>query len=157
MRWSLNELYTSFDSKEYKDDLEKLDLLMGDFAKWADENLNSTDRPVEKMEEYLSYSSRVRTLFSRLYSFASLTNSVEAKNEQALQYQNKLMVKSTDLTKPNVQFKGFLNNIDNLDELIASSELLKEHEFYLNEIKEETKYMLSEKEEVLISKLTNTG
>lgn len=157
MRWSLNELYTSFDSKEYKDDLEKLDVLVEDFVKWADENLSSADKPVEKIEKYIAFSKDIRTLFSKLYSFASLTNSVEAKNEQALQYQNKLIVKSTDFTKPNVQFKGFLNDIDNLEELIGKSELLKEHEFYLNEIKDQTKYMLSEKEEVLISKLTNTG
>lgn len=157
MRWSLNELYTSFDSKEYTADLEKLDGIVGDFVNWADENLNSPNNPVEKMESYIKFSIDVRTLFSRLMSFASLTNAVEARNEQALQYQNRLIVKSTELTKPYVQFQSFIKEIDNLDELINSSELLKEHEFYLKRIKENTKYMLSEKEEVLISKLTNTG
>lgn len=157
MRWSLNELYTSFSSKEYTADLEKLDGIVGDFVNWADENLNSPNNPVEKMESYIKFSIDVRTLFSRLMSFASLTNAVEARNEQALQYQNRLIVKSTELTKPYVQFQSFIKDIDNLDELINSSELLKEHEFYLKRIKENTKYMLSEKEEVLISKLTNTG
>ena len=157
MRWSLNELYTSFDSKEYKDDLEKLNILMEEFSKWADENLMSNDNPVEKIEKYIELSTKIRSTFSKLFSFASLTTSVEAKNETALQYHDKLSVKYSDLTKSNVQFQSFMKNIDNLDELIESSELLKEHKFYLSQVKEHTKYMLSEKEEVLISKMSNTG
>lgn len=157
MRWSLNELYTSFDSKEYKDDLEKLNILMEEFSKWADENLMSNDNPVEKIEKYIELSTKIRSTFSKLFSFASLTTSVEAKNEIALQYHDKLSVKYSDLTKSNVQFQSFMKDIDNLDELIESSELLKEHKFYLSQVKEHTKYMLSEKEEVLISKMSNTG
>ncbi|CAK7078252.1 M3 family oligoendopeptidase [Tissierella sp.] len=157
MRWSLNELYTSFDSKEYISDLEKLDSLISEFSKWANDNLNSTDNAIEKIEVYVQYSSTINTLFSKLFSFASLTNAVEAKNEKALQYLDKLRVKSSDLTKPDVQFQSFMKNIDNLDEIANSSEVLKEHKFYLKQIKERTKYMLSEKEEVLISKMSNTG
>ncbi|WP_406243521.1 M3 family oligoendopeptidase [Tissierella carlieri] len=157
MRWSLNELYTSFDSKEYISDLEKLDSLIAEFSKWANDNLNSTDNAIVKMEVYVQYSSTINTLFSKLFSFASLTNAVEAKNEKALQYLDKLRVKSSDLTKPDVQFQSFMKNIDNLDEIANSSEVLKEHKFYLEQIKERTKYMLSEKEEVLISKMSNTG
>lgn len=157
MRWSLNELYTSFDSKEYKDDLEKLDRMISEITKWADANLTSCENPVGKIEKYIEFSIELRAIISRLMSFASLTTAVEARNEVALQYLNKLIVKYSDLTKPSVQFQGFIRDINNLDELFNSSELLKEHKFYLHEIKESTKYMLSEKEEVLIAKMTNTG
>lgn len=157
MRWSLKELYSSFDSQEFLNDMEKLNSLIEEFSKWTDENLSSMDMPVEKMEKFIRYSQEVSSLFSKLISFASLTTSVEASNEVALKYFDKLVVKGSDLTKPNVQFQSFLKELDNLDELINSSELLKEHRFYLEEIKKQSKYMLSEKEEVLISKLTNTG
>ncbi len=157
MRWSLNELYTSFDSKEYTSDLEKLDNLIVEFSKWADDNLGSTDNATEKMEKYVEYSVELNSLFSKLFSFASLTNAVEAKNEKALQYLGTLRVKSSDLTKPEVQFQSFMKEIDNLEEITLSSELLKTHKFYLERIKDSTKYMLSEKEEVLISKMSNTG
>lgn len=157
MRWSLKELYASFDSQEYLNDLEKLDSLIEEVNNWADENLSSTENPVEKMEQFIRYSQDLSSLFSKLISFASLTTAVEATNETALKYFDKLVVKGSDLTKPNVQFQSFLKDLDNLDDLINSSELLKEHKFYLEEIKRKSKYMLSEKEEVLISKLTNTG
>jgi pepF/M3 family oligoendopeptidase len=157
MRWSLDELYTSFDSKEYTSDLEKFDNLIVEYSKWADESLNSTDNPVEKMEKYIEYSKEISSLSSKLFSFASLTNAVEAKNEDALKYLDRLRVKSSDLTKPDVKFQDFMKDINNLDGIIDSSELLKKHKFYLEQIKDRTKYMLSEKEEVLISKMSNTG
>lgn len=157
MRWSLNELYSSFDSKEYKEDLEKLDVLIKNICEWSDENLNSQENAVNKIEEYIKFNQNLSATFSKLARYASLVNAVEAKNEQSLKYLDLLNVKSTELTKPDVQFKKFMKNIDNLDELISESTLLKEHEFFLKRIKEQTKYMLSEKEEVLISKMSTTG
>ena len=157
MKWSLKELYNGFDSKEYLEDFKNLDEKIEAYSNWANENLETMDNSVEKIEEYIKSTIDLSKSFSKLMSFANLTNTVEAKNEESLQYLDKLSVKSTLLTKPNVQFKKFVKNIDNLDELINSSPLLKEHEFFLNQVKKESKYMLSEKEEVLISKMSNTG
>ena len=157
MKWSLKELYTGFDSKEFLDDFGSLDAKIGAYSNWANENLRSEDNPLEKIETFINYSISLSKSFSKLMSFSHLTNAVEAKNETSLQYLDKLAVKYTQLTKPNVQFKNFIKNVENLDDLIQSSELLKEHDFFLKEIKKETQYLLSEKEEVLISKMQNTG
>lgn len=157
MRWNLDKLYTSFQSKDYKGDLEKLDLLIGNFNKWADDNLNSLDSPVKKIEEYIEFSKDISSLFTKLASFASLSSAVDARDEDALKYLDILGVKSTELTKPEVQFQSFIKEITNLDELTSKSEILKEHRFHLKQIKLNTQYMLSEKEEILISKMANTG
>ncbi|MBU5438781.1 M3 family oligoendopeptidase [Tissierella sp. MSJ-40] len=157
MRWSLNELYTSFDSKEYIEDLRKLDVLIELFNNWANKDLQSTEDSVDKIEKYIDKSIEISNLFTKLMSYAHLTTSTDAKNEIALQYVDKLNMKNSELTKPNVQFQNFIKEINNLDEIIDSSTLLKEHEFYLKQIKESTKYLLSEEEEILISKMSNTG
>ena len=157
MKWSLKELYTGFDSKEFLDDFGSLDTKIEAYSNWADENLRSKDNPLEKIETFINYSISLSKSFSKLMSFSHLTNAVEAKNETSLQYLDKLAVKYSQLTKPNVQFKNFIKNVENLDDLIQSSELLKEHDFFLKEIKKESQYLLSEKEEVLISKMQNTG
>lgn len=75
----------------------------------------------------------------------------------ALKYLDKLQVKYSEITKPYVRFEKFIGKLDNLDKVINSSEFLKEHSFYLNEIKENSQYLLSEKEKILISKIKNTG
>ena len=157
MRWSLNELYSSFDSKEYQDDLQKLDKKIVEFNTWADDSLQSPGSCANKMEEYINNSIEITTIYSKLIAFASLSTSVEARNEMAQRYYDQLVVKNSDLTKPTVKFQVFIKDIDNLDEVINSSELLKEHRYYLEQIKIRTQYMLSEKEEILISKMTNTG
>ncbi len=157
MRWSLDELYTSFDSAEYQEDVKRFEKLIEEFNLWADEKLNDYAEAKERCEEYIGYSQNLSTLASRLGAFASLTASVDANNEDALKYQNKLSVLSTGTTKPEVKFLTYIKEMKNLDHVISSSDLLKEHEFHLKEIKKETEYMLSQEEEVLISKMKNTG
>lgn len=157
MRWNLDKLYTSFESKEYVEDLEKLDELIKDFTDWAEKNLNLPEDAANKIETYLNKFINLTNVFTKLISFASLTSAVDAKNELALKYLDKLQMKYAETTKSFYQFKRFIASIEALDEIIESSQFLKEHRFYLNEIKLSTKYMLSQEEEVLISKMKNTG
>ena len=157
MRWNLDKLYTSFESKEYIEDLEKLDELIKDFTCWSEKNLNLPEDAAYKIEIYLNKLIDLTNLFTKLISFASLTSYVDAKNQLALKYLDKLQMKYAEATKATYQFKKFVASIDNLDEVIESSQFLKEHRFYLSEIKLSTNYMLSQEEEVLISKMKNTG
>lgn len=157
MRWSLDELYTSFESDEYIQDIEKYQKLIEEFNTWADSRLTDYKDLAVKIEEYINYSKTLSTLSAKLGTFAYLISSVDANNEVALTYQNKLSMMGSNLTRPNVKFQNYLKDIDNLKEIIETSELLKEHDFYLNQVKIFTNYMLSEQEEVLISKLKNTG
>lgn len=157
MRWSLDALYTSFDSEAFKNDLKKSFEMIEEIKEWSEENLKTNENPVVKLEKYLNLDMEFYNLFTKLSAFARLTSSVDAKNEKALQVLDKLQSKSTELTKPKVSFQKWLNTLENLDEVIASSEFLKNHEFYIKEIANKASYLLSEKEEILISKMSNTG
>jgi oligoendopeptidase F len=157
MRWSLDELYTSFESVKLKKDMEKCPIAVNEIKAWAETNLNSKDNAAAKIEEFIKLEIDFDNLASRIFSFASLTSSVEAKNENALQTMDKLQKLYTELTQPEVNFEKWLGSLENLDEIISSSKLLEEHRFYLTEVARKTKYLLSEKEEILISKMSNTG
>ncbi|HHV45406.1 MAG TPA: M3 family oligoendopeptidase [Tissierellia bacterium] len=157
MRWSLDDLYTSFDSEEYLADIKKLDDIIEDFTKWSDANLSSLDDPVYKIETYLKKLIDYTTLFSKLTSYPSLTTSVDAKNETALKYLDKLHSKHILTTKANIKFQNFIKSLDDLDDIIEKSPFLREHSFYLKEIELNTRYLLSEDEEIIISKMKNTG
>jgi pepF/M3 family oligoendopeptidase len=156
-KWSLDELYTSFDSAEFKADMEKFDHYISSFKSWAIENLKDSSEASRKIEEYLKLKSEFYSLYIRLGDFAELTLSVEAKNEKAANVSEELDNKSTELTEVEVNFQKWLGCLEKFDELIKQSEVLKEYEFYLKELKAKNKYLLSEKEEVVIAKLTNTG
>lgn len=157
MRWSLDELYTSFESEELKRDMERCPADIENIKSWAEVNLNSKENAASKIEEFIKLQIDFDNLISKIYSFASLTSSVEARNEKALHIMDKLQKLLTELTKPEVNFQKWLGSLDNLSEIISSSKLLEEHRFYLTQIANKTKYLLSEKEEILISKMANTG
>lgn len=157
MRWSLKELYPSFESQEFKADMDKLYKKIDEFKEWTDLSFNSKENAVEKAEEYIRRLSEFATLFSRLSSFAHLTASVDAKNEEALKVSDRLSIKYSELTKAFVSYEKWIGSIENLNELFASSDLLKEHEFIIREAANNAKYLLGEKEEIIISKMRNTG
>lgn len=157
MRWDLDVLYTSFDSPECKRDWEELLQQIQDLKKWANENLHSADDAVAKMESYISQLTSILQKQYRLYSFAELTASVDARNEQALQLSERIQELAVEKVEPSVQFQKWIGTLEQLGELISKSSLLEEHRFFLEETAEESKYMLSEKEEIIIAKMKNTG
>ncbi|MDR7871573.1 MAG: M3 family oligoendopeptidase [Tissierellaceae bacterium] len=157
MRWSLKELYSGFDSEEYQNDLVHLKESIRKFNLWSDENLSNLENPKTKLESYIEYTKEISKVLTKLMTFASLTSSVDANNVDALKYLDQLSVLSTELTKPQVSFQKYIKKLDCLEDIITSSEILIEHKFYLEEIKRSAQYMLSEEEEVLISKMRNTG
>lgn len=157
MRWSLERLYTSFDSKEFKKDMEKIDEDISWLKSWTQKKLDSKKHATSKAEKYITAINKLMNLFSRLSAFAGLTISVDAKNGKAQEIDEILDLKIAELTEPHVAFQKWLSSLDNIDKLISSSEILKEHEFYLKELVLQNKYLLSSSEEVIISKMKNTG
>lgn len=157
MRWSLDELYTSFESENFLADMDKFNSCIQSLKVWAKENLGNTGEAVRKLEEYLKLEIEFSNLYIKLSDFAELTLSVEARNEKAASVSEELDNKYTELTEVDVNFQKWLGSLENFDELLKDSDFLKEHEFYLRQLKERNKYLLSEKEEIVIAKMTNTG
>ncbi|MFJ9496752.1 M3 family oligoendopeptidase [Brevibacillus centrosporus] len=157
MRWDLDVLYTSFDSPECERDWEQLCRETEEVKSWAREQLGNQENAVVKMEAYITKMTSILQKQNRLYSFAELTASVDAKNEKALQMVERIQNQSVELVEPNVQFQKWLGAVDDLGGQIGESALLETHRFMLKEMAEKSKYMLSEKEEIIIAKMKNTG
>lgn len=157
MIWNLEQLYPSFDSDYFKNDLNICFNQIETINLWIKDNLDTTDSSVSKIETFIKMQNSFGTLFSRLYDYASLTLSTDAKNEKAQQILITLENKITNLTESTVKFKKWLSHLDNLDTLISCSDLLKQHKFYLKELILENKYLLNDNQEMIIAKMKNTG
>ncbi|WP_312649777.1 M3 family oligoendopeptidase [Proteiniclasticum sp.] len=157
MRWSLNELYQSFESEEFVKDSGKILELIGEVNSFAEKELKEPDHAKEKIEKYLEYDMTLSKLISRVLGYSSLTMSVDARNEKARENYSRIAMKLSDLTKAEVMFNRFIDRTENLEEIIETSELLKEHEYILLETKRNAEYLLSDEEEILISRMSNTG
>jgi pepF/M3 family oligoendopeptidase len=156
-RWVLDILYTSFEAPEFKRDMVRLDQEIEKVQQWTEQNMADTQMAAEKLETYIKMMNEFYHLYTRLASFTHLTLSTEAKNEVALKYEDVLDQKATALTKPEVTFIKWLGKLENIDEIINSNKYVKEHGFFVKEKADENKYLLSDEEEVLISKMKNTG
>ena len=157
MRWNLDALYRSFQSPEFKKDSQRILTLIEEVNEFAEHELGTKEKAKEKIEKYLTYDLALTKLISKVLGFASLSMSVDAKNEEAREHYARIAMKLSELTKAEVLFKRFLSQVENLEEILSTSALLEEHAFILQEIKKEAQYLLSNEEEMLIAKLSNTG
>ncbi len=154
--WSLKELYSSFTSNEFIGDLDKVDKSINDLIAFS-EKLNGESDELKSLEDIINKLENLYLLISKIASFASLTISADSKNVEGRKYLDVINNKISLLAEPSTKIYKWIASIENIDEVINKSELLKEHKFIINEIVSKNKYMLSDKEEAIIAKMRTTG
>ena len=146
--WNLDDLYQGFDQK-YLADVSKLDGLISNF-------INNTkkldDKHQQNVEQYLKNQEEVNVLIRGLMAYPSLTLATDVSNQEALKHMSNLQRIVRRSTAEQVIFKRYLASL-NLDELAQKSELIKKYLFILKEEQADAKHLLSEKEEVIYSKM----
>lgn len=156
-KWSLKELYSGFDSKEYKEDLKKLEMKINDFSNFAKSLIDLQDDIVKALEKHINYLNEFKELSNRLLMYTNLIVSVDTKNTIALKNIGIIETLLSKTADTDAKLCKWIAGIEDLDNIIEKSELLKEHRFYFNEVIEMSKYVLSDKEELIIAKMRNTG
>ncbi|WP_411170393.1 M3 family oligoendopeptidase [Clostridium sp. MB05] len=156
LEWSLKELYPSFTSDEFKLDLKRVDEGIEELKTFA-KNTDQKSDDLIKLEELINKLESIDLLLNKIGAYANLTLSTDSKNSEGRKYLDVINSKYSLLAEPLTKIYKWVANIDNIDSLINSSNLLKEHKFFIKEIIEKNKYMLSEKEEAIIAKMRNTG
>ena len=157
LNWSLQEIYPSFNNSEFNKDLENLTHVIEDINIWATDIVKDKENLVKKLEDYINKFTTVTDLSNKLSIFINLSLSVNTKDKEALKYSDILEKKLTNLVESSVKLERYISNIENIECIINKSELLKEHEFVLKTVIEQSKYLLSDKEENIIANMKNTG
>ena len=157
LNWSLKELYTSFNSEEFLEDMECLTEVIDEINKWTEIIVKDTDCAKVKLEGYVERFSVLADLITKIGSFIELSISVNTKDEEALRYSDILEKKLTKIVEAETKLNKWISSIENIDEVIKDSILLKDHEFILKEVVEKSKYLLTDREEAIIANMQNTG
>lgn len=157
MSWDLSPLYSSFQGEDFVLAMKSLDDKIDEMNKWTNSNLDNTDDAGKKIEEYLNLKKEYTTIYRRLASFASLNISANAKNRDAKKASVVLDKKDTLTKNAQVSFIKWLGQLNDIDQIINSSEELKKYKFIIKELNEKNDYMLSEEVEVALSKMALTG
>ncbi|MFT5872683.1 MAG: pepF/M3 family oligoendopeptidase [Clostridium sp.] len=157
MKWSLNELYSSFDSNAFKEDMIFFENCIVHIQKWTIENCKTSTNAIMKIESYINFQNELSDVVNSLFNYTELVLSVDTKNEIANKISEKLAFKLAELAKPSTIFSKWLTSIENLKSLIEDSELLSSHSYYLINLVKNSSYLLSDTEEELIAKMKNSG
>ena len=156
MEWDLTPLYASFDSPDFQRDIKRFEELIKDLVKWTEENLKDTSDAPRKVEEFLKRYIEIEEIGDKVGHYAFLTMSVEADNEDAARYADRVQVIASLLTPAMVRFERFLASLESLDEVL-NTPLAKEHEYWLRKRREHASRLLTEKEEEVIAHMKTTG
>lgn len=157
LTWNMDSIYTSFHSKSYQKDMELLDKYIiiineTNIDAW-EKNKNSCN----EIERFLELNNEYKKIYSRIFSYAYLLMSADFENMEAVNALEDIENKNSELTEVYVRFTRWVRDTKNLGEIISDSEYILKHEFYIKELLIKSRYLLSEKEELIISKMQSTG
>ena len=154
--WNLEKLYLGFDDPKFKEDFARLEKLILEINSQIIDFQNYDDKQ-KKLMRYLNNEIAFSNLIRKLFSFASLTESVESTNQNAVKMSSVLRRKIAELTKASTVFNKWVASYPDLEKDIENDMFLKEHEFHLLEIKDNAKHILSDDQELMIARLRQTG
>ncbi len=154
LSWNLDTIYKSFDSDKFKNDIEQLKNLGSSMYS----SLSETSKDIsETITEYINISNAFGSLLSRLSEYCLLTLSENSDNSTAAKYLDIINNIESDTAKSEALFSRIISSLNNIDEIINSSDTLKTHRFFIKEVYSKASHSLSEKEETIYSKMQNTG
>ena len=152
--WSLNVLYKGFDDPKYTEDVQAF----AQKAKECDElskKLNH-DHEKEDLLQMVSLLEEFEVLERRLNDFSSLTQSTNTADVKAAAAQDQIATIASKASKAKAVFSRYIADIKNLESYLECPELC-EYGYFLKDIHESGKYLLSEDVEATLAKLDISG
>ena len=129
--WDLSKLYESYESEEFLADVEKIDTLLKRSNEFK--GLFTTDsNPSVVLTDYLLLDIEANDLAGRLFSFVSLNSSTNTIDPESARYSVVLQKKFSEFTEVSTLFSSYVSKIENIEEIVNSSDFLKEHKFVIN-------------------------
>lgn len=153
MTWDLSKLYAGFDAPEFISDVEELKKT----ADAAVEAARGMEVTVGALEEAVRNMEKLATLATKTMSFAQLTLAADANCEPAMAAYARLLPVMNRLEETGSALSAKLGPVDDLDELIEKSELLKAHAYMLRRMKRGAAHVIDPALEPTVLKMQMTG
>ena len=155
MNWDLGKLYAGFDDPALLNDAEA-----------AQEKINAVSAQIAQMgipcdakalSNIVAGMQEIMTLFTKVSNYTQLTLSVDANNEGALGFYDKVMHLNMAWSQLDSALSRYLGGVENLNEVIAEDALLSEHAFLLREMQKSAAHTIDPALEPTVLKMQLTG
>lgn len=141
-RWQLRSLYDSYEDEKFKSDMA--------LATELGEQLNTLSHELDRGNEKenilkgIDLFERINEVYDKLFSFASLQAEADTKDPAHASYLGQLSSMVSRTTKANTVITKYIAECRDLDRYIEEESILKEYEYYLHNLVEDNKYMLTD-------------
>lgn len=147
-KWNLDHLYKGFDG-EFIKDVETLKELLENMNKYYTLEGNE-----ENLINYLKDDNQLTDLVEKLFKYVHLVMSADTSDMNALKYVSRLEDMLADFAEVQAKIKKWIAGIDFET---MNNKYIKEHIFYLKEIKDNNRYLLDDKSEAVLAAMKTTG
>ncbi len=151
--WDLSIFYQSFDDPKIEEDIEKLKAQI----KHGHEVLEKGLSERETLEALVDAQEKIAEYSEDLSYFATLTLSVDAENEAAAKLMDRMERLFVDVSLFGSAIVRYLDRVEDLEQVIASSPRLQAVDFALLRAKEEAKHLMPAEIEPWMLKMSLTG
>lgn len=163
-RWDLSNVYPGLDSPEFASDFSRFGELIDELEHYVNEEVTAAGPDadtaalvgilstlVERFNEVLLLS---HTMRAYIHAFVSTDTADERAQRAASQYEQVAVRLHTLITR----VQSWIGRLaDRLPEVLEIPGTAKDHAFFLREIAEQSKYLMSEAEESLAAELNLSG
>lgn len=155
MNWDLGKLYAGFDDPALARDAEEARKQIDSAASAVAALTIPAD--AKALSHIVSDLQSITTLLTKVASFTFLTLAVDANNEGALAFHDKVMHLDMASEQLSSALSRYLGSVDDLESLIQTDPLLAEHAFMLREMKNRAAHTIDPALEPTVLKMQMTG
>jgi len=167
--WDLSNIYPDLESKELDDAVIDLRARIKQLDQFLDkENISRTgeipasnERTAMLVSEYLQMTNDILALAGTIEAFLYGYITTDSFNTLAKRKESELERITVQINRQKVLFRSWFGEVvkqgTDLGALIAINPVVKDHDFFLQESVEQSKYLMSDDEEALASELSLSG
>ena len=153
--WNLDILYKSFDDEAFLADMKTFEEKIAELIALAKKG-GDLDH-LTLIREFIKVQNDLNHYASKLFIYCNLRYSANTADGEAASTMGVLMGKLSATAGASAALNKLIAGIENLESLIEQNADLQEYKFYLTQIKEESKHLLTDEEESLFAEMNISG
>lgn len=153
--WSLDSLYTGYDDPAYLADDARADELIRAINDFAGSLSIRTDR--ENLFGALRLFEESTALFQKLGAYSFLRQAANTSDAQSVSRMGRILQQKSEIAAANTQIMRHIAAMEAAEALLAEDSGFSQYEYFLRNLKENARYMLSPDVEAALAKYDMSG
>ena len=153
--WNLDPIYKGFDDPAFAADMDALKELVEKIQRFS-EALKTEDQ-AEGLKKGIALQEQFSELVEKLAGYASLRQAADTRDPEAGSRMGQVMQLYSGVAAPLAAWKDWASKIENLQELVAADEDLREYTFLFKNLAESSRYLLPGIGEAVMAKMGMSG